>query len=157
MTDNPALAQQQLVFLLGRCAAGDQRAFRELYDQVSPHLFGVLIRMLGSRALAEEALQESFLKIWRKAASYNPSLGTPLSWLTGIARHQAIDLLRHRQSRGASGHQHRYRIRACQCAHFIGRASRSPRRVGTASLPVANRVRCARLRGTQFLRGLFAQ
>ena len=60
MTDNPALAQQRLVFLLGRCAAGDQRAFRELYDQVSPHLFGVLVRMLGSRAQAEEALQESF-------------------------------------------------------------------------------------------------
>lgn len=84
----------QLTQLLSATAAGDQRAFRELYDASSPHLFGLLLRMLKRRDWAEEALQDCFLKVWQKAETYAPEKGAPLTWLMTVARYRALDLLR---------------------------------------------------------------
>ena len=84
----------QLTQLLSATAAGDQRAFRELYDACSPHLFGLLLRMLKRRDWAEEALQDCFLKVWQKAETYAPEKGAPLTWLMTVARYRALDLLR---------------------------------------------------------------
>lgn len=89
MTD-PAL----LVRLLADTAAGDQRAFRELYVATSSHLFGVLVRILDRRDWAEEALQDCYLKVWQKAEQYVPEKGAPLTWMQTIARYRALDLLR---------------------------------------------------------------
>ena len=83
-----------LIRLLDSTSRGDQRAFRQLYDASSSHLFGLLIRMLKRRDWAEEALQDCYLKIWQKADTYAPEKGAPLTWLMTVARYRALDLLR---------------------------------------------------------------
>ncbi len=85
---------QQLSRLLAATAAGDPRAFAELYEASSSHLFGLLMRILRRRDWAEEALQDCFLKVWQKAETYAPEKGAPLTWLMTIARYRALDLLR---------------------------------------------------------------
>lgn len=75
-------------------ASGDARAFRDLYLAASPHLFALLLRMLKRRDWAEDALQDSLLKVWRKSESYSPDKGSPATWLFTIARHRALDMLR---------------------------------------------------------------
>ena len=84
----------QLEQLIAATAAGDQRAFRELYHATSAHLFGVLLRMLKKREWAEDALQDCYVKVWQKAETYEPSKGVPLAWLSTVARYRALDLLR---------------------------------------------------------------
>lgn len=83
-----------LIRLLAATAAGDQHAFRQLYQASSPHLFGLLLRMLKRRDWAEEALQDCYLKVWQKAETYAPDKGAPLTWLMTVARYRALDLLR---------------------------------------------------------------
>ncbi len=85
---------EQLARLLSATAAGDQLAFRRLYDAAGSHLFGLLLRILRRRDWAEEALQDCFLKVWQKADTYAPEKGAPLTWLMTIARYRALDLLR---------------------------------------------------------------
>jgi len=80
--------------LLQRCAAGDAAALRTLYDQVAPQLFSILLRILHRTDLAEEALQEVFMSVWRNASSYRPGRGSPMAWLTSIARYRALDVRR---------------------------------------------------------------
>lgn len=87
----------QLTRLLQSTAQGDRRAFAELYRLASPHLFGVLLRMLQRRDWAEEALQDCFVKIWLKAETYEADKGAPLTWLLSVARYRALDLLRMRR------------------------------------------------------------
>lgn len=83
-----------LARLLTATAGGDQRAFRELYEASSSHLFGLLLRMLKRRDWAEEALQDCYLKVWQKAETYEQAKGAPLTWLMTVARYRALDLLR---------------------------------------------------------------
>jgi RNA polymerase sigma-70 factor (ECF subfamily) len=85
---------EHLSKLLAAIGGGDQRAFAELYQSCSSHLFGLLLRILQRRDWAEEALQDCFLKIWQKSETYEPARGTPLAWLSTIARYRALDLLR---------------------------------------------------------------
>lgn len=84
--------------LVARLAEGDISAMAELYDRQAPSLFGVLMRVLGNRADAEDALQEVFLRVWRRARSYDPALGAPGPWLRGVARNYATDRLRRRRT-----------------------------------------------------------
>lgn len=84
--------------LLARVAQSDRAAFRELYTAAAPKLMGVLVRMLGNRAEAEDALQEVFTRIWLKARSFDPDKGNGMTWAVAIARNHAIDRLRARQS-----------------------------------------------------------
>ncbi len=86
--------QDQLVRLLAMTAAGDQQAFRQLYSQSSPHLFGLLMRILKRRDWVEDVLQDSYLRIWQKAETYDVKKGVPMAWLATIARYRALDLLR---------------------------------------------------------------
>ena len=80
--------------LLPRIAAGDRLAFGRLYDITSGKLFAVVRCVLKKPELAEEALQEAFIKIWQKSASYEAGSLRPTAWLAAIARNQAIDLKR---------------------------------------------------------------
>lgn len=84
-----------LADLLARTALGDRAAFRMLYDTTAPRLFGIAVGLLRRRELAEEVLQESFVHIWHRAASYRPGAAQPISWLIAIVRNQALDRLRH--------------------------------------------------------------
>jgi RNA polymerase sigma-70 factor, ECF subfamily len=84
----------ELAQLLQRCAAHDSAAFRTLYDKTSPILFARLLRMLRRRAVAEEALQDVYVRIWQRAAQYELGRGRALAWMVTIARYFAIDLMR---------------------------------------------------------------
>ncbi|MFK7855015.1 MAG: sigma-70 family RNA polymerase sigma factor [Granulosicoccus sp.] len=94
-------SNEQLIALLERSASGDQFAFRELYEHCSPQLFGVLLRIVKQHALAEEALQEVFVRIWQRSKQYESDKGEPVVWMTSIARYHAIDVLRKRKLREA--------------------------------------------------------
>jgi len=85
---------QQLKAWLVAIAKKDTQSFRALYDAASPKLFGFVLRILVKRELAEEVLQESFVNIWNNAASYQPHLAAPMTWMTTIVRNKAFDMLR---------------------------------------------------------------
>lgn len=84
----------QLKAWLAAASRGDAAAFRLLYEATSPKLFGFALRILNKRELAEEVLQESFVRVWKSASTYEPALASPLTWLTTIVRNQAFDLIR---------------------------------------------------------------
>jgi RNA polymerase sigma-70 factor (ECF subfamily) len=84
----------ELESLLVRCAAGDGAALESLYSLVAPLLFAVLLKMLRRRDLAEDVLQDVFVKVWRQANQFDRIRGRPLAWLVSIARYRAIDLQR---------------------------------------------------------------
>ncbi len=77
-------------------AAQDRAAFRQLYVDAGPKLMGVLIRMLGTRAEAEDALQEVFTRVWLRAGRYDAAKGRGMTWLIALSRNHAIDRLRAR-------------------------------------------------------------
>lgn len=80
--------------LVRAVARGDEPAFAALYDQYSHILFGLLLRILRSRAEAEDVLQEVFLQVWRQAASFDEERGRAFTWLVTLARSRALDRLR---------------------------------------------------------------
>lgn len=88
----------QLVELLALVAIKDQLALQQLYRLTSAHLFGILLRILKSNAAAEDALQDIYIKIWSKAASYRETTGLPMTWMTSIARYHALDIIRSNHS-----------------------------------------------------------
>ena len=83
---------EESVALIGKIGDGDQSAFVTLYDKTNRLLFGLASRILGDRALAEEAVLDIYTHIWKQAASYDPRI-MPLEWMTSIARTRAIALL----------------------------------------------------------------
>ncbi len=85
-----------LAAAIDRTAAGDRRAFEELYRRTSAKLFGVCLRILPVRSDAEEALQEVYLTVWHKAGAFDPARGSAMTWLMTLARNRSIDRLRAR-------------------------------------------------------------
>ena len=67
--------------LLVRVAGGDQSAFADLYDMLSPRVFGLILRVLVDRAQSEEVLQEVFLELWQSAGRFAPNKGQGRSWV----------------------------------------------------------------------------
>ena len=98
----PAETPEPLESLLARVALGDRGAFALLYERSSAKLFGVCLRILGERAEAEEALQETYVKIWRSAGQYAQAKAGAIAWMAAVARNQSIDRLRARRQ-GAAG------------------------------------------------------
>ena len=88
--------------LFDRIARRDASAMGELYDRHSRVLHGLIWRILRDTSEAEEVLQDVFVRVWKKADSYDAVLGTPLAWLVRIARNCAIDRLRARRARPVS-------------------------------------------------------
>lgn len=91
MLDEPDHA---LMALIDRVAAHDETALKALYDLTSRKLYGLALRVTGHREWAEDALQETFLQIWKTAADYRASLSPPMAWLGLIVRSRALDQLR---------------------------------------------------------------
>jgi RNA polymerase sigma-70 factor (ECF subfamily) len=87
-------ASKLLTDQLARVALGDRAALRKVYDATSAHLFGVALRILRRRELAEDALQEAFVNVWNHAGSYRASHAAPMTWLISIVRNKALDHLR---------------------------------------------------------------
>ena len=85
--------------ILRRIAIRDEPALAELFDRHSKLAYSVIMRILRNPSDAEEVLQETFVRVWNRADSYDPRLGAPAAWLTRIARNHAIDRLRARRVR----------------------------------------------------------
>ncbi|WP_115462109.1 RNA polymerase sigma factor [Winogradskyella aurantiaca] len=73
---------------------GDKRALNLLYENYSGSLFGVILKVTSNQELAEDALQETFVKVWKNASKYDPKKAKLFTWLYRIARNTAIDKLR---------------------------------------------------------------
>lgn len=80
--------------LVKRVAKGDESAFLALYDLYSGRVYGLTLHILGLPQLAEEATQDTFLKLWSRARQYLAERGPFLSWLLTIARRVALDRIR---------------------------------------------------------------
>jgi RNA polymerase sigma factor (sigma-70 family) len=87
-------SRRLLVNTLARVAAGERNALQTTYRLTSAKLFGVCLRILGDRAEAEDVLQEVYLTVWQKAADFDASRASPMTWLITIARNRSIDRLR---------------------------------------------------------------
>ena len=90
----------ELEDLLHRVGRQDRAAFAILYQRTSAKLNGVVRRILPEMTLADDVLQDVYVRIWRSAAGYEPSRGRPVTWLAAIARNLAIDVRRREASRG---------------------------------------------------------
>jgi RNA polymerase sigma-70 factor, ECF subfamily len=99
-TDLDRARRARLADALLRTGRGDRSAFETLYRATSAKLFGVCLRIFPDRAEAEEALQDAYLTIWNKAASFEAGRASPISWLVAVTRNRAIDRLR---ARGRAG------------------------------------------------------
>jgi RNA polymerase sigma factor (sigma-70 family) len=86
--------QEELVRLLQATARGDREAFARLYELTAPKLLGAGVHMLKRRELAEDVLQDLFVKIWHRASDYQAERGGVLTWLYSIQRYLALDKLR---------------------------------------------------------------
>jgi RNA polymerase sigma-70 factor, ECF subfamily len=85
------LADEDLIGLVRR---GEARAFEVVYNRHADSAFSLAYRMLGTRAAAEEVVQEAFLAVWRSGGRYSPDRGSVRNWLLGIVHHRAVDALR---------------------------------------------------------------
>ena len=81
--------RRQLVAAINRVAGGDRAALRLVYSKTSAKLFGVCLRILGDRSEAEDVLQDVYLTVWRKAASFDEAVASPITWLVAIARNRS--------------------------------------------------------------------
>ncbi len=84
-------SEQNIIDLL---KGKDKQAIALLYDQFGPALYGVVLRIVGSEPVAEDVIQETFIKVWKNSAKYNSEKGTIFTWLLNIARNTAIDKIR---------------------------------------------------------------
>jgi RNA polymerase sigma-70 factor (ECF subfamily) len=82
--------------LLASVAKRDEAAFERLYEATSAKLFGVVLRILKREDLAEEVIQDAYIKVWNSAGQFNPDLSSPITWMASIARNRAIDVVRKR-------------------------------------------------------------
>jgi RNA polymerase sigma factor (sigma-70 family) len=80
--------------LLEAIAAGDDEALGALYDRFGRVAYGVALRILRDRALAEDAVQEAFLAVWRSADSYRRERAKPSTWILTLVHRRAVDLVR---------------------------------------------------------------
>ena len=86
--------------LLGLVAAGDHgEPLVDLYRRYSSRLYGLGLRLTGDSGMAEELVQETFVRLWRSAPRFDPDRGSARTWIFTIARRAAVDLLRRSASR----------------------------------------------------------
>jgi RNA polymerase sigma factor (sigma-70 family) len=91
------LERAALTRALGRVAARDAAALREVYRRTASKLLGVCLRILNDRDEAEDVLQEVYITVWNKADRFDPERASPITWLVSIARNRSIDRLRARR------------------------------------------------------------
>ena len=96
----------ELDALLRRVAQRDLDAFATFYDLTRARVFGLVTRVLRDPGYSEETTQDVYLQVWRSAANYDPSAGSPLAWLLTVAHRRAVDRVRAEQA--ASQRESRY-------------------------------------------------
>lgn len=90
----PSGKASEIESALRACASGDKLALKRIYDVESARMLGVAQRLLKRRALAEEAVQDAFVLIWRHAARFDPERGSGLTWIYAILRNRSLSILR---------------------------------------------------------------
>jgi RNA polymerase sigma factor (sigma-70 family) len=93
------MEHEELFPLLCATADGKKEQFAELYTKTSAQIYAVALRILKRKELAEEATQDTFIKVWHGASNYQRSKGTVLTWMVSIVRYRALDLLRYHNIR----------------------------------------------------------
>ena len=83
--------------LLAGLQSHDEQAFSYLYDRYSKALFSIILQIIPQQEIAEDVLQEVFLKIWQNIRSYDETKGRLYTWMLNIARNQAIDRTRSKE------------------------------------------------------------
>lgn len=91
--------------LLGRVARGDERAFAELYDLLSPRVYGLICRVLRDPAQSEEVAQEVMVEVWRNAGRFDGARGSATAWVFTIAHRRAVDRVRAEQASNDRAHR----------------------------------------------------
>ena len=91
--DNSA-AREALADAIGQVAKGEQSALQVVYTATSAKLFGICCRILNDPREAEDALQDTYLDLWKSAERFDRTRASPISWLAAMARNRAIDRLR---------------------------------------------------------------
>lgn len=94
MARRTQIAEESLVSML---SDRNQEGMEILYDNYSSALFGVIHRIIQNDEIAEDVLQETFLKIWNNFAMYDPVKGRLFTWMLNIARNMAIDKVRSKE------------------------------------------------------------
>ncbi len=107
MADQKKYSEEELVTNLHQ---KDTSAFAYLYDNYSPALFGIIFKMLENKELAEDVLQEAFIKIWNSFSSYDHKKGRLFTWMLNIARNLTIDTMR------SKGYKKQAKIRSTENA-----------------------------------------
>src|ERR1700759_1887695 len=90
------LTPAELGWLIAAVTKGDQAACELLYAATRAKLYGEGLRILRRQDLAEEVIQETYVKVWTSAAQFNPAVSSPITWMAAIARNRAIDIVRKR-------------------------------------------------------------
>lgn len=80
--------------LAARLAAGDDHALAEVFDALGHSVYGSALRVLGDNSAAQDVVQDVFVELWRRPDRYDPAVGTLRTYLTVLARHRAVDLVR---------------------------------------------------------------
>ena len=93
------VSRESLADALERVAQGDEAAFEAVYAATSVKLYGIVLRILGQRDLAEEILQEVYIRVWQRASQFDRASGSPITWLASIARNRALDEIERRTMR----------------------------------------------------------
>lgn len=93
----------ELLQILLAMAEGEKTAMHRLYVRTSSELYSLCFSFIQNREASEDVLHEVYLKAWNRAASYDQTKGTPMAWLTRIARNSAIDWIRTQKRRATSG------------------------------------------------------
>jgi RNA polymerase sigma-70 factor (ECF subfamily) len=97
------LSDEALVALLAR---SEQSALAELYDRYGRITYGLALRVLRDEALAEDAVQEGFLAVWRTAARFMPERGKASSWILTLVHRRAVDIVRREERRRVDSLEH---------------------------------------------------
>jgi RNA polymerase sigma factor (sigma-70 family) len=87
--------------LLALCSRADESALGELYDRYGRVAYGLALRIVRDRALAEDVVQEAFLGVWRSAGAFLAEQGKPSTWILTLVHRRAVDLVRREERRRA--------------------------------------------------------
>ena len=91
-------SRPELVRAIHAVANGDKVAFASVYAATADKLFGIVVRIVRRRDIAEDVLQEVYLRIWQRAHTFDARSGSPITWMATIARHRALDEVRRKDA-----------------------------------------------------------
>lgn len=118
--------------LVSRLKSGDHKAVAILYDNYYAALYGIIKRIVRFDEVAEDVLQDTFVKVWRSIARFDASKGRLFTWLAWTARHTAIDHLRSKHTRNAQYTESTHENEAC--LRVVYAATRNPEEIGVRAL-----------------------